>query len=126
MKYVRLYGFDHKRTQTQFEVAWGELQQAIPKRKGSVVLGVAEDRLLLDGVPLEAGHAERGFAQLLNAAGLSSIQFSNQVSVEEFENLVTFVTTGLLDRRAERQNLCALIPAELPSGMLPLRFEDCP
>jgi hypothetical protein len=88
VKYVRLYGFDHKRTQAQFEVAWGELQAAIPKRKGSVVLGVSEDRLLLDGVPLEAGHAERGFAQLLNAAGLTSIQFSNQVTVEEFENLV--------------------------------------
>jgi hypothetical protein len=88
VKNVRLYGFDHKRTQAQFEVAWGELQQAIPKRKGSVVLGVSEDKLLLDGVPLEAGHAERGFAQLLNAAGLTSIQFSNQVTVEEFENLV--------------------------------------
>ena len=88
MKYVRLYGFDHKRTQAQFDVAWGELQQAIPKRKGSVVLGVSEDRLLLDGVPLEAGHAERGFAQLLNAAGLTSIQFSNQVTSDEFENLV--------------------------------------
>jgi hypothetical protein len=88
VKYVRLYGFDHKRTQAQFEVAWGELQQAIPKRKGSVVLGVSEDRLLLDGVPVETGHAERGFAQLLNAAGLTSIQFSNQVTVEEFENLV--------------------------------------
>ena len=55
MKYVRLYGFDHKRTQTQFEVAWGELQQAIPKRKSSLVLGVSEDRLLLDGVPIETG-----------------------------------------------------------------------
>jgi cytochrome c peroxidase len=45
---------------------------------------------------------------------------------EEFENLVTFVRTGLLDSRAARQNLCALIPATLPSGMQPLRFEECP
>jgi hypothetical protein len=88
VKQVRLYGFDHQRTRAQFEVAWGELQQAIPKRKGTVLLGTSEDQLLVDGVAVETGHAERGFTQLLNAAGLSSIQFSNQISVEEFENLV--------------------------------------
>src|SRR5258707_2527780 len=81
VKQVRLYGFDHQRTRAQFEVAWQEMQQAIPKRKGIVVLGVSEDQLLVDGVPLETGHAERGFAQLLNAAGLSSIQVSNLISV---------------------------------------------
>jgi cytochrome c peroxidase len=45
---------------------------------------------------------------------------------EEFENLVTFVRTGLLDQRAERPNLCSLIPETLPSGMQPLNFEECP
>ena len=44
----------------------------------------------------------------------------------EIESLVAFVRTGLLDHRAERQNLCSLIPAALPSGMAPLRFEECP
>jgi cytochrome c peroxidase len=48
-----------------------------------------------------------------------------QLTREEFENLVTFVRTGLLDTRAERQNLCWLIPSTLPSGMAPLRFEEC-
>jgi cytochrome c peroxidase len=45
---------------------------------------------------------------------------------EEFENLVTFVRTGLLDPRAAPQDLCWLIPPTLPSGMAPLRFEGCP
>jgi cytochrome c peroxidase len=49
-----------------------------------------------------------------------------QLTAEEFGNLVTFVRTGLLDSRAERQNLCQLIPATLPSAMTPLRFENCP
>jgi cytochrome c peroxidase len=44
---------------------------------------------------------------------------------EDFEDLVTFVRTGLLDPRADRQNLCSLIPVTLPSGMPPLHFEDC-
>jgi hypothetical protein len=43
---------------------------------------------------------------------------------DEFADLVAFVRTGLLDRRPE--NLFALIPESLPSGMTPLRFEACP
>lgn len=48
------------------------------------------------------------------------------LTTEEFENLVTFVRTGLLDQRAAPQNLCGLIPAALPSRMQPMRFEECP
>jgi cytochrome c peroxidase len=44
----------------------------------------------------------------------------------EFADLVTFVKTGLLDSRALPSQLCDLIPASLPSGMTPLRFEACP
>ncbi len=88
MKYAQLYGFNHKRTQSQFEATWKELRDAVPKRKGGVVLGVANDRLLLDGVAIESGHSERGFAQLLTASGLGSIQFLSEVTAEEFEKLV--------------------------------------
>jgi cytochrome c peroxidase len=49
-----------------------------------------------------------------------------QLTPEEFESLVVFVRTGLLDPRAERQNLCSLIPSALLSGMSPLRFQGCP
>jgi hypothetical protein len=95
VKYVRLYGFDHKRTRAQFEVAWSEFRAAVPKRKGAIVLGVADSHLLLDGVPVESGHAERGFAQLLNAAGVASVQFTSRVTIEEFERLVrTFSFSG--------------------------------
>jgi len=88
VKYVRLYGPNHRRTTAQFEVAWNELIQAIPEGKGGVVLGVSNDRLLLDGVAVETGHAERGFAQLLTASGLASIQFLNGVTRQDFEKLV--------------------------------------
>jgi hypothetical protein len=89
VKYVRLYGFDHKRTQTQFEVAWAELKDAIPRdSRGSLVLGVSGERLLLDGVAIETGQAERGFAQLLTASGLASIQFYRDVTPEDFEKLL--------------------------------------
>jgi cytochrome c peroxidase len=49
-----------------------------------------------------------------------------RLTPDEFENLVAFVRTGLLDRRAEPRILCSLVPAALPSGMPPIRFEECP
>lgn len=94
MKYVRLYGFNHRRTQAQFDAAWTELRDAVPKRRGRVLLGVSEDTLLLDGVPVDVGQAERGFAQLLNAAGIASIQFASEVTIEEFERLVKAFSLG--------------------------------
>ncbi|HXY04865.1 MAG TPA: HEAT repeat domain-containing protein [Terriglobales bacterium] len=95
MKYVRLYGFQHKRTEAQFETTWKELQQGMPAgRDSGFLLGVSDNRLLLDGVPLETGQAERSFAQLLTAAGLASIHFSNQVTLDDFAKLIRAFAVG--------------------------------
>lgn len=95
IKYTRLYGTNHKRTEDQFETAWRELQQALPKAGDTgFVLGVSENKLLLDGIPLESGQAERSFAQLLTAAGLSSIVFSSKVTLEDFKRLVNAFAMG--------------------------------
>src|SRR5271154_320702 len=95
IKYTRLYGVNHKRTEGQFQTAWNELQQALPKGGDTgFLLGVSDNKLLLDGIPLEAGQAERSFAQLLNAAGLSSILFSNQVTIEDFTRLTQAFAMG--------------------------------
>jgi hypothetical protein len=85
----------HKRTEGQFQSTWSELQQALPKSGDTgFLLGVSDDKLLLDGIPLEAGQAERSFAQLLNAAGLSSILFSNKVTIEDFTRLTRAFAMG--------------------------------
>jgi len=95
VKYVRLYGLDHRRTEGQFAVTWNELQEGLPKgTEGSFLLGVSENKLLLDGTPLETGQAERSFAQLLTTAGLASIHFSNHVTKEEFVQLVRAFALG--------------------------------
>jgi hypothetical protein len=95
VKYVRLYGFNHKRTEAQFEIAWNELQQALPKSgDGGFLLGVSGTKLLLDGVPLDSGQAERSFAQLLTTAGLASINFSSKVTVDDFARLVRAFAVG--------------------------------
>ncbi|PYX84400.1 MAG: hypothetical protein DMG68_20925, partial [Acidobacteria bacterium] len=96
MKYVRLYGFHHKRTEAQFATAWKELQSGLPSAgESGFLLGVSGSKLLLDGIPLEAGQAERSFAQLLTAAGLASIHFSANVTIEDFSRLVkAFASAG--------------------------------
>jgi len=58
------------------------------------VLGVTDNKLLIDGIPVEAGQAERSFAQLLTAAGLSSILFSSKVTLEDFSHLVRAFAMG--------------------------------
>jgi PilZ domain len=95
IKYSRLYGTNHKRTEGQFQTTWKELQQSLPKTgDAGFVLGVSDNKLLLDGIPLEAGQAERSFAQLLTAAGLSSILFSNKVTLDDFTRLVRAFAMG--------------------------------
>ena len=93
IKYARMYGYDHKRTEAQFEVTWNELQQGLPiAGEGGFLLGVSDNMLLLDGVPLETGQVERSFGQLLSTAGLASLHFSKDVTIEDFTRLVRAFT----------------------------------
>jgi hypothetical protein len=95
VKYTRLYGMKHKRTEGQFQTTWNELQAALPKTGDSgFLLGISDNKLLLDGIPLETGQAERSFAQLLTTAGLASIHFSNKVTLEDFTRLVRAFAMG--------------------------------
>src|SRR5579863_193469 len=95
IKYARMYGYDHKRTEAQFETTWNELQQGLPTGGDSgFLLGVSDNKLLLDGIPLETGNAERSFAQLLNTAGLASLHFSKNVTIEDFTRLVRAFTVA--------------------------------
>jgi hypothetical protein len=93
IKYARMYGYHHKRTEGQFETTWSELQSALPS--GGFLLGVSDNKLLLDGIPLESGQAEKSFATLLTTAGLASLHFSKEVTEEDFVRLVrAFMAAG--------------------------------
>jgi len=95
IKYARMYGYEHKRTEAQFETCWNELQSGLPIAGDSgFLLGVSDNKLLLDGIPLETGNTERSFATLLNAAGLASLHFSKDVTIEDFTRLVRAFTVG--------------------------------
>ena len=90
-----MYGFEHKRTEAQFEVTWNELQTALPSGgNAGFLLGVSDNKLLLDGIPLESGQAEKSFATLLTTAGLASLHFSKDVTEEDFVKLVRAFTVA--------------------------------
>jgi hypothetical protein len=95
LKFARLYGYEHARTNEQLQIAWQELRTAIPMgTDGGLLLGATNSQLLLDGVPLEGSPAEKQFAQLLSAAGLASIQFFASVTEEEIGRFVHAFPTG--------------------------------
>jgi cytochrome c peroxidase len=48
-----------------------------------------------------------------------------QLTDGEFSDLVSFVRDGLLDERVRPENLCKLVPAQVPSGLPVLQFEAC-
>ncbi|HEV2688260.1 MAG TPA: hypothetical protein VGV35_06890, partial [Bryobacteraceae bacterium] len=111
IKYTRLYGVKHKRTESQFQTSWFELQQALGGDNG-FLLGIADNKLLIDGIPIETGQAERSFAQLLTAAGLASLHFSNKVKLEDFTRLVRAFATG----GSKAQDFAKQIKASLGEG----------
>ena len=95
IKYSRMYGFEHKRTEGAFETTWKELQAAMPVAgSGGLLLGVNGNRILMDGLPLDTGQAERSFAQLLTAAGLASIHFAADITDEDLARLVRAFALG--------------------------------
>jgi cytochrome c peroxidase len=49
-----------------------------------------------------------------------------RLSEQEFEDLVRFVRSGLLDERMLPEQACAQVPRSLPSGARLPRFESCP
>ena len=92
LKYIRLYGGQHQRTLEQVELTWRELSAAADKESG-LLLGVAEETLLIDGVAVD-GLGERSFAAMLKMAGISSMHFSPAMERHEFEQLVYAFASG--------------------------------
>jgi hypothetical protein len=110
VKYVRLYGYKHRRTEEQFRIAWEELQAALPPGgEIGLLLGVSGQQLLMDGIPLESGQAERSFANLLSAAGLASLQFSPKVSRGDFSRLVRGFALGGSKAQAVAEQIKAAV-----------------
>jgi len=53
------------------------------------------------------------------------LQSPIHLNKSEFDDLLAFVRDGLLDKRVKAENLCVLVPAQVPSGLPVLQFEAC-
>src|SRR5689334_14110802 len=85
LKTVRLYGADHERSTSILTTAFEELRDLLRASGDTgLLLGVSDGQILLDVVPLEKRPSDRSFALLLSSSGLSSINFSQQVTAEDF------------------------------------------
>src|SRR5271155_2545629 len=97
LKFARMYDFGHPRTAKQYATAWQELHTALgsgTENEAGLLLAVSGDQLLLNGTPLESAAAERGFAQMLSAAGIASIHFAPQVNQASLARFVRGFPTG--------------------------------
>jgi hypothetical protein len=89
LKTVRLYGADHERSASIMGTAFQELREILHSSgETGFLLGVSDGQVLLDGVPLDKRPTDYSFAHLLTTAGLSSINFSQQVTTEDFWSFV--------------------------------------
>lgn len=110
LKFARLYGYDHVRTNEQLQIAWGELRTAIPEdSEQGLLLGATGSQLLLDGVPLEGAPSEKQFAQLLSSAGLASVQFAAKITELELTKFIHAFPTGKAKPSELAQQLKAAI-----------------
>ncbi|HET8922182.1 MAG TPA: HEAT repeat domain-containing protein [Candidatus Acidoferrum sp.] len=120
LKFARLYGYEHIRTIEQLQIAGQELHAAMPVgSEGGLLLGATGSQLLLDGVPLDGSPAEKQFAQLLSAAGLSSVQFFASVTDEELGRFARAFPTG----KAKPSDLALQLKAAL-AGAQGIRINE--
>jgi hypothetical protein len=123
LKLARLYEFGHKRTKAQFETTWQELSAAFEQNKQSgLLLGASGNQILVDGVPLEGGAAERTFAHLLSASGIASIHFSPKVTQAQFAKFVRAFPTGNAKPSALAEQLKTALAGEAGIRINEIRY----
>ena len=87
LKQAALYGLKHKRSATQLDATWNELRRSLSDGS-KLALAVAGDKLMLDGVPLACGTAERNLAAMLAAAGIGRLDFYPAICADEFASII--------------------------------------
>ncbi len=120
LKFSRLYGFDHPRTDEQFRVAWGELHAALPTSANSgLLLGAVGDKILVDGMPIGNSNSERSFGQLLGSAGIASLLFTKDVTEDDLQRLARSFPSG----KAKPAEIASQIKAAL-EGSAGIRMNE--
>jgi len=77
------------------------------------------------GIDRDLTRREMGPIELVLERLDSELVGGIHLTESQIDDLTQFVTTGLLDRRALKENLCTLVPRVVPSRLPVLTFEAC-
>ena len=89
LKFARLYGLHHIRSDEQFEKTWGELKSAIQvSGPAGLVVGVSGAGLVLNGTILDSTDAEKSLSSILRNAQISSVGFTPDLLEDSFLDFV--------------------------------------
>ncbi len=99
LKFARLYGLHHIRSDEQFEQTWRELKSAIQASGPSgLIIGVSGTDLVLNGTALESADAEKSLSSILKNAQISSIAFTPDLLEDSFLDFVKAFARALKSR----------------------------
>jgi hypothetical protein len=113
-----LYGLQHKLVSSQFEFSFQELQKALAQRD-RLMLVPANERLLLDGVSLGCGSAEKALSQLFVSAGIAALSILPGITKDEFGSFVT-----ILGRSKPSEVFAQLRGDGSPRSVRPIGFNE--
>jgi len=123
LKFARLYEFGHVRTAGQFEITWKDLRAALDDSgETGLLLGATGSQLLLDGVPLGGGAAEKGFAHLLTSSGIASIHFAPSCTQGQFSRFVRAFPSGNAKPSSLAEQLKSALAGETTIKVNEIRF----
>jgi hypothetical protein len=123
LKFARLYEFGHVRTAGQFEITWKDLRAALDDSgETGLLMGATGSQLLLDGVPLGGGAAEKGFAHLLTSSGIASIHFAPSCTQGQFSRFVRAFPSGNAKPSSLAEQLKSALAGETTIKVNEIRF----
>lgn len=97
LKFARLYGLHHIRSDEQFEETWRELRASIEASGApGLMIGTSGKELVLNGTALESSAAGQSLAHIFTSAGVGSIVFTRELLEDSFLDFVKAFARGAI------------------------------
>lgn len=123
LKFARLYGLHHIRSDEQFEQTWRDLNSAIQASGPSgLAIGVSGTDLVLNGTVLESTDAEKSLSSILKNAQISSVVFMPDLLEDSFLDFVKAFARALKSREILRLLKSSFASSERGIRINELRF----
>jgi hypothetical protein len=112
-----MYGMSHPQTNSLLSDTWKHLQAVLSEKKRSLELALSGNRLVVDGVAVKGGPAERGLADLLSATDLGGMTFTIQVTPDALARMVRVFAESGTQTEGMGQELKKILGGGAESGI---------